>query len=82
VDKNLDITGRVGSLIGEEKALRERLAAGELTASEEQTRIQAIEVELDQCWDLLRQRAALKGARQNPNSARVRSADVVEGYES
>jgi hypothetical protein len=40
-----------------------------------------IRVELDQCWDLLRQRRALRDAGQDPNRARVRPASVVEKYE-
>jgi hypothetical protein len=46
-----------------------------------QVRLDAIRVELDQCWDLLRQRRALRDAGQDPNRARVRPASVVEKYE-
>lgn len=46
-----------------------------------QTRLDAIKVELDQCWDLLRQRRALRDAGQNPDRAHVRPAAVVEKYE-
>ncbi|HXZ25126.1 MAG TPA: DUF2630 family protein, partial [Nitrospiria bacterium] len=37
--------------------------------------------ELDQCWDLLRQRRGLRDANANPDAAKVRPADVVERYE-
>jgi hypothetical protein len=40
-----------------------------------------VQVELDQCWDLLRQRRALRGAGLDPEMAQVRSAQVVEKYE-
>ena len=47
----------------------------------DQGRLGAIQVELNQCWDLLRQRRALRGARQNPETAHVRPPEVVEKYE-
>ncbi len=40
-----------------------------------------IKVELDQYWDLLRQRRALRDARKNPNRAEIRPSDIVENYE-
>jgi hypothetical protein len=45
-----------------------------------QVRLDAIRVELDQCWDLLRQRRALRDAGQDPDRAQVRPASVVEKY--
>jgi hypothetical protein len=47
----------------------------------DQVRLQAIQVELDQCWDLLRQRRARREFGQNPDDAKVRPASVVERYE-
>ena len=47
----------------------------------DQTRLQKIQVELDQCWDLLRQRRAKREFGQDPNDAHVRPASVVEKYE-
>jgi hypothetical protein len=44
-------------------------------------RLAAIKVELDRCWDLLRQRRARREYGQDPNEARLRSADVVEKYQ-
>jgi hypothetical protein len=44
-------------------------------------RLHEIKVELDQYWDLLRQRRALRNAGQNPNDAEKRSADIVENYD-
>ena len=46
-----------------------------------QVRLEAIKVELDQCWDLLRQRRALRDAGKEPNQSHVRPASVVEKYE-
>jgi hypothetical protein len=44
-------------------------------------RLQRLEVELDQCWDLLRQRRALREFGRDPNQARVRPPEVVEHYQ-
>ena len=44
-------------------------------------RLHKMKVELDQCWDLLRQRQALRAAGKNANDAKVRPPDVVEKYE-
>jgi hypothetical protein len=53
---------------------------GELK-EEDQARLAALQVELDQCWDLLRQRRALREFGKDPDAAKVRSADIVENYE-
>ena len=42
--------------------------------------LRRIRIELDQCWDLLRQRLALRDAGRDPDEAEVRPADVVESY--
>ena len=47
----------------------------------ETERLRAVEVELDQCWDLLRQRRALRDAGADPNQAKARDADTVERYQ-
>jgi len=47
----------------------------------EQMRLEKLQVELDQCWDLLRQRRALRGFGKDPDSAQVRPASIVEKYE-
>ena len=46
----------------------------------ERARIRALDVELDQCWDLLRQRRAREEFDQDPGEAAVRPASEVEGY--
>jgi hypothetical protein len=50
-------------------------------AGHDQQRLEAIKIELDQCWDLLRQRDARREFGQNPDEAKVRPASVVEKYE-
>ncbi|GAA1480759.1 DUF2630 family protein [Gordonia sinesedis] len=70
----------INDLIGEEHELRSKRESGEIGREEEQSRLAAVEVALDQCWDLLRQRQAKRDAGQDPNDATVRSADVVEKY--
>jgi hypothetical protein len=71
---------RINELVAEEKALREKLQHGEISESEENTRLRQLEIELDQCWDLLRQRRALRETGGDPREARVRPAGEVEGY--
>ncbi|HEX2374478.1 MAG TPA: DUF2630 family protein, partial [Actinomycetota bacterium] len=43
-------------------------------------RLHEVEIQLDQCWDLLRQRRARRDAGQDPDSASVRPEGTVEGY--
>jgi hypothetical protein len=71
---------RINELVAEEKALREQLQHGKISESEENKRLRQLEVELDQCWDLLRQRRALRETGGDPRDAAVRPADEVEGY--
>ncbi|OBF59170.1 hypothetical protein A5787_22075 [Mycobacterium sp. 852002-50816_SCH5313054-b] len=70
----------IRSLVDEEKTLRSQLQQGEISTSEEQDRLRRVEVELDQCWDLLRQRRALRETGGDPREAQVRPPDEVEGY--
>jgi hypothetical protein len=70
----------IRKLVAEEKSLREQVQQGEITASEEHDRLRQVEVELDQCWDLLRQRRALRETGGDPRQAEVRPPDQVEGY--
>ncbi|CAM4461315.1 hypothetical protein MB901379_04043 [Mycobacterium basiliense] len=70
----------IRDLVAEEKALRERLQHRDITEVEEREQLRRIEIELDQCWDLLRQRRALRETGGDPREANVRPADQVEGY--
>jgi len=77
------IARRIESLVEEEQALRGREqvdASSTERFDEDRHRLDQISVELDRCWDLLRQRRALRGAGQNPDDAEVRDADTVERY--
>jgi hypothetical protein len=71
---------RIDGLAEEERTLRAKLAAREVTAEDEHARLGQVEAELDRCWDLLRQRRAKREFGEDPESAEVRSADVVENY--
>ena len=75
-----DTLSRIHDLVAEERELREQVQHRELDPSEEHERLRAIETELDQCWDLLRQRRALRETGGDPRDAEVRPADEVEGY--
>ena len=75
-----DIQARIKGLIDQEHALRQRLSAGEITHEAEHADLARLEVELDQCWDLLRQRRARREFGQDPGEAAVRDAGTVENY--
>ena len=74
------IHGTIEQLVGEEHELWEREAAGTAT-DEDRRRLDQLKVSLDQCWDLLRQRRALRDAGRDPDAADVRRPEVVERYE-
>jgi hypothetical protein len=71
---------RISDLIEQERRLRDDLSGGRISPDEEHTRLQDVEVQLDQCWDLLRQREALRNAGRDPANADVRPPGTVEGY--
>lgn len=75
-----DTLARIHELVAEEKELRAKLQDGDIDESEEHTRLRAVETQLDQYWDLLRQRRAIRDAGGDPGEAEVRPADTVEGY--
>jgi len=77
---DLDIVHRIGELADEEHSL-ERSHEGESLSESDVKRMQAIEVALDQCWDLLRQRRARRQAGEDPSDATTRSPEVVERYQ-
>lgn len=75
-----DILQQVNELVAEERDLRDKLQHREIDESEEHRRLQSLEVQLDQCWDLLRQRRALRASGGDPQDASVRPEGEVEGY--
>ncbi|MFI5689382.1 DUF2630 family protein [Streptomyces sp. NPDC051636] len=81
MEQDQRILARIAEMVEDEHRLREALAAGEIDSDTEQQRLGHLERELDQCWDLLRQRRAKAEFGENPDEARVRSESEVEGYE-
>lgn len=74
---DLPVLKHIERLVSDEHQLH---AKGTLSASDRE-RIQKLQIELDQCWDLLRQRRALREVGLDPNDAQVRVPEVVEKYE-
>ena len=73
------ILQQIEKLVDEERELRHQ-AKSEM-ADEKRARLESLEVALDQCWDLLRQRRALREFGEDPESAHTRDATTVERYE-
>ena len=71
-----DILSRIKSLVAEEHSL----AGDSESAQDRHARREQIEAQLDQCWDLLRQRAARREFGDDPADAKVRPVGEVEGY--
>ena len=77
------IAARIEQLVSEEHELRnlEEVDSTDVAAlTEDRRRLERVSVELDRCWDLLRQRRALRDAGGNPDDAEVRDAKTVENY--
>jgi hypothetical protein len=74
-----EILQRINALVAEEHGLTNAHREGPLSEADKQ-RMQDLEVTLDQCWDLLRQRRARRHAGQDPGEAEVRPPSVVENY--
>jgi hypothetical protein len=72
-DADEDLFTRINGLVQEEHQLRE---GGDVDA----TRLRQLEEQLDQCWDLLRQRRAKREFDQDPDEAASRPVDTVEHY--
>ena len=74
------IHASIEQLVAQEHELWELESSGN-ASDEDRRRLKAVQVSLDQCWDLLRQRRARRNVGLDPDSAVERSADVVEGYQ-
>jgi hypothetical protein len=72
---------RIGALVDEEHALERALAQDPDGTPEADARLRELEVALDQCWDLLRQRRARRDSGADPDDATARPADIVERYQ-
>ena len=75
-----EIHAKIEQLVTEEHELWERESSGN-AGDRERRRLDQLQVSLDQCWDLLRQRRALREANRDPGAAEVRRPEVVERYE-
>src|SRR2546428_13745407 len=74
-----EVLGRINELAREEHGLFERESHGKVTDADRE-RFRRLQVMLDQCWDLLRQRRARRAAGRDPGEAQLRDEDTVEGY--
>jgi hypothetical protein len=70
---------RIEQLVAEEHELWQHESAGE-ESEDDRRRLETVKVSLDQCWDLLRQRRALRNAGFDPDDAEVRDPEIVERY--
>lgn len=77
IDKDQSVLGHIDQLVKEEERL---YGQNELT-DQDRGRLAELKVELDRCWDLLRQRRTLREFGENPDMAKVRPAKIVENYE-
>jgi hypothetical protein len=75
-----EISSSIDELVQEEHRLWEAESRGE-AGEAERRRLAEVKIALDRCWDLLRQRRALEEFGRNPDSAQVRSEEVVERYQ-
>jgi hypothetical protein len=77
------ILGRIDALVKEEHALQNREegdAVDNEALADDRQRLERVSVELDRCWDLLRQRRAKRAAGENPDDAQARDEGTVEKY--
>ncbi len=80
---NQDLLARIQSLVDEEHGLRGSDSGADDDGgpgADRQSRLRRVEEELDQCWDLLRQRRAKQDAGESPQEAEARPVNQVEGY--
>jgi hypothetical protein len=76
-DTDAPVFNRIGELVAEEQLLYKKGA----TSDADMEKLRKIGVELDQCWDLLRQRRALREYGKDPDDAKLRDARIVEKYQ-
>jgi len=74
-----EILNHIQELVNEEHHLLQLEEEGKIQGDQRQ-RVKDLEVGLDQCWDLLRQRRARRQAGLNPDDAQVRDPNIVENY--
>ena len=76
-----EIISQITSLVDEEHHLYSKSTGGEPLSEDDERRLSDLEVRLDQCWDLLRQRRARRSAGLDPDAATARPGNVVEGFQ-
>ena len=75
-----DILKNINALVDEEHELMQQAEQGGLD-DEERAHMHELQVQLDQCWDLLRQRRARREFGLNPEEVKVRDPNIVEHYQ-
>jgi hypothetical protein len=75
-----EILKRIHDLVASEHETRAAVLAGSITPEEEHTRLNELEVQLDQLWDLLRRRRAARRAGTDPDEVTERPTMEVENY--
>jgi hypothetical protein len=75
-----ELIEHIGRLVNEEHELESHTSTGGVSEADTQ-RLHRLEVQLDQCWDLLRQRRGRRDAGESADSASSRPASTVEGYQ-
>jgi hypothetical protein len=75
-----EILGQIDQLIQTEHELRAKVADGTLSSDEEHARLRTVEEQLDECWDLLRQRRARREFGEDPTASASRPTSEVENY--
>ncbi len=76
-----ELLQHIETLVNEEHHLTQRGEVEGGLSSDEHARMKELEVNLDQCWDLLRQRRARRSAGLNPDEAKVRNESIVEHFQ-
>jgi hypothetical protein len=74
------VLAHINELVEQEHELQSRSHEGEGLSEDDTHRLHRVETQLDQCWDLLRQRRARRHAGQDPDDASVRDVETVEHY--
>jgi len=77
--QDAEALSHIDQLAREEHELWDKESRGDAT-EEDRLRLRRIQVTLDQCWDYLNQRRALRDAHRSPEEAKVRDADTIERY--
>ncbi|GAA2174279.1 DUF2630 family protein [Arthrobacter parietis] len=75
-----DILARIQALVDKEHELRGSPSGDDAPGEDRRSSLRRVEEQLDQCWDLLRQRRAKEDAGESPQEAEARPIDQVEGY--